>query len=128
MSKKETELYPPLPASKTGLHSRCPRCGQGPLFSGLLAVAPRCRECGLDFAFIDSDDGPAVFAITIVGVVVVALALFVEFTYAPPYWIHAALWVPLIFVLSIGLLRPIKGLLIAQQFLHRAKEGQIAEP
>ena len=66
------------------------------------------------------------FVIMIVGFVVVGLALFVEFTMAPAYWVHALLWVPLIFALSIGLLRPLKGFLIAQQYRHKAQEGQIA--
>ena len=65
----------------------------------------------------------AVCVIMIVGFIVVGLVLAVEFTIAPPYWVHAILWGPLIIGLSIGLLRPLKGFLIAQQFLHRAEEG-----
>ena len=34
---------------------------------------------------------------------------FVERTYAPPLWLHAAIWLPLTLVLSLALLRPIKG-------------------
>jgi uncharacterized protein (DUF983 family) len=125
-TKREDEaLYPPLPPTATGMRGRCPRCGEGRLFSGLLGIQPRCQACGLDFAFIDSGDGPAVFVIMIVGFIVVGLALFVEFTFAPPYWLHALLWIPLILGLSIGLLRPLKGFLIAQQYKHRAEEGRI---
>ena len=32
----------------------------------------------------------------IVGFIVVGLALFVEFTFHPPYWLHAILWIPLV--------------------------------
>ncbi len=123
--RQDQALYPPLPATTTGLRGRCPRCGEGRLFSGLLGLAPRCQACGLDFDFSDAGDGPAVFVIMIVGFIVVGLALFVEFSYGPPFWVHALLWVPLILGLSIGLLRPLKGLLIAQQYLHRAGPGQI---
>ena len=118
-------IYPPLPPTATGMRGRCPRCGEGRLFSGFLGVQPRCQACGLDFSFIDSGDGPAVFIIMIVGFIVVGLALYVEFTFAPPLWVHALLWVPLILGLSIGLLRPLKGFLIAQQYRHRAEEGRI---
>jgi uncharacterized protein (DUF983 family) len=126
MADKDQALYPTLPPTATGMRGRCPRCGQGRLFSGLLGIQPRCEQCGLDYAFADSGDGPAVFVIMIVGFIVVALALIVEFTLAPPYWVHVLLWVPLILALSIGLLRPLKGFLIAQQYRHKAQEGQIA--
>jgi uncharacterized protein (DUF983 family) len=126
MTGNDRADYPPLPPTATGMRGRCPRCGEGRLFSGFLGVQPRCQVCGLDYAFVDSGDGPAVFIIMIVGFIVVGLALFVEFTIAPPFWVHALLWVPLVLALSIGLLRPLKGFLIAQQYKHKAEEGRIA--
>ena len=60
-----------------------------------------------------------------VGFIVVGLALFVEFTFAPPYWVHAILWIPLIIILSFALLRPLKGFLLAQTYLTRVAEGRI---
>jgi uncharacterized protein (DUF983 family) len=123
---EDRALYPPLTAAETGMRGRCPRCGEGRLFSGFLTPAERCANCGLDLAaFADSGDGPAVFVIMIVGFIVVGLALFVEFTFAPPYWLHALLWIPLILILSFGLLRPLKGFLIAQTYRHRAAEGRL---
>lgn len=108
-----------------GLLGRCPRCGKGRLFGGFLALAPRCENCGLDFSFADSADGPAVFVIFISGFIVAGSALAVEVLYAPPYWVHALLWGPLILVTALGPLRPIKGLLIALQYHHEAAEGQL---
>jgi len=123
---EDRALYPPLTAAETGLHGRCPRCGQGRLFTGFLTPAERCANCGLDFTtFADAGDGPAVFVIMIVGFIVVGLALFVEFTFAPPYWVHALLWIPLIFILSFALLRPLKGFLLAQTYRTRVAEGRI---
>lgn len=121
---EDKALYPPQTAS-TGFAGRCPRCGEGRLFSGFLNVVPRCANCGLDLSFADSGDGPAVFIMMIVGFVVVGLALYVEFTFAPPLWVHAILWIPLILVLAIGMLRPLKGFLIYQQYRHRAREGRV---
>lgn len=114
----------PSPIS-TGLRGRCPRCGQGRLFAGFLRLRPACDHCGLDFAFMDSGDGPAFFIMSAVGLVVVGLALWVEFTYEPPFWVHALLWVPLTLILSAVLMRPAKGLMVALQYHHRAEEGRL---
>ena len=111
---------------KRGLAARCPRCGEGKLFDGFLALAPDCERCGLDYSFADSADGPAVFVILISGFIVVFAALAVEFTYQPPYWVHAMLWLPLIALTTLGPLRPIKGVLIALQYHHKAAEGRLS--
>jgi uncharacterized protein (DUF983 family) len=125
MTHEDRALYPPLPPTATGMRGRCPRCGEGRLFTGFLTVPPHCQVCSLDFAFADSGDGPAVFIMMIVGFIVVGLALLVEFTFHPPYWLHALLWIPLVLGLALGLLRPLKGWLIAQQYRHRAEQGQL---
>lgn len=122
---RDRALYPPLSPSSTGLHGRCPRCGEGRLFSGFLTLAPACSNCGLDYAFSDAGDGPAVFVMLIVGFIVAFLALYVEFTFQPPFWLHAVLWVPLIVILGLGALRPLKGLMIAIQYKHKAEEGRL---
>jgi uncharacterized protein (DUF983 family) len=108
-----------------GLRGRCPRCGQGRLFQGFLTLRPRCEVCGLDLTFIDTADGPAVFVMFIVGFLVVGLALWVEFAYAPPMWVHAALWLPLTLIFSLILVRPLKGIMVALQYAHRAEEGRL---
>src|SRR4051794_26274391 len=61
-----------------GIACKCPRCGKGKLYAGFLTLRPACENCGLDYAFIDSGDGPAVFIIMIAGAIVVACALIVE--------------------------------------------------
>ena len=122
---EDKALYPPLSPTQTGMRGRCPRCGEGRLFKGFLGLEKQCSACGLEYDFADSGDGPAVFIIMIVGFIVVGLALFVEFTIGPPYWVHVVLWVPLVLVLSLGLLRPLKGLMIAQQYRHRAEPGRL---
>jgi uncharacterized protein (DUF983 family) len=109
----------------TGLSGRCPSCGKGRLFAGFLTLAPRCEACGLDYSFADAGDGPAVFVILIAGFVVVASALIVEVVYQPPFWVHAALWGPLIVLVTLLPLRLIKGLLITLQFHHKAAEGRL---
>jgi uncharacterized protein (DUF983 family) len=109
----------------TGLSGRCPRCGKGKLFDGFLAVRQCCEACGLDYSFADAGDGPAVFVMFIAGFIVVGTALVVEIKYAPPLWVHAILWVPLILLVTLAPLRLIKGLLIALQYHHDAAEGRL---
>lgn len=109
---------------RAGLACACPRCGKGRLFQGFITVRPRCEACGLDYSFADAGDGPAVFIMFLAGFIVVGAALITEVLYRPPYWVHAALWLPLILVVTLGPLRPMKGLLIALQYHHKAAEGR----
>lgn len=110
------------------LLGRCPRCGEGKLYAGYLKLAPRCTSCGLSLEKFDQGDGPAVFVILIAGFVICGLALWTEVTYSPPYWVHLVLWGPLTLILTLGLLRPLKTLMVAQQYRMRAEEGRLEEP
>lgn len=114
-------------ALRSALTCACPRCGQGPLFTGplTLTLAPRCTRCDLDYAFMDSGDGPAVFAILILGFLVLGGALLVEFKLGPPVWVHVLLWGPVTFALAFLLLRLLKATLIALQFRHAAGEARL---
>ena len=103
----------------TGLACRCPRCGTGKLYDGLLRVAPRCGSCGLDLSAQDSGDGPAVFVIFVAGFLAVLLAYIVEMTFAPPAIVHLAYQIPFVTGISILLLRIFKAVLIAYQFKHK---------
>ena len=123
MSDERT--YPPVSPLVAGVMCRCPRCGKGKLFDGFLSLPPQCNVCGLDYAFIDAGDGPAVFIMLLGGAVVVAAALITEVEFHPPYWLHAVLWLPLILLVTLGPLRPMKGLMIALQFHHKAAEGRV---
>ena len=76
------------------------------------------------YAMFDAGDGPAVFVVLIVGAIVCAGALYVEFTFSPPYWVHAVLWVPLIVILSLTFLRLSKSTLLVLQYKHKAGEGR----
>ena len=106
-----------------GALGRCPNCGDGPLFDGFLKVAPRCAACGFDFARVDSGDGPAVFVIFIAGFIAAFGILLTEIFFHPPIWVHFVVWLPIAAALSLGLLRPLKGLMIAAQFANRASEA-----
>jgi uncharacterized protein (DUF983 family) len=97
---------------------RCPECGRGKLFRGLLDVRATCDACGLDLSAHDSGDGPAVFVILIVGGLAVTLAFMVENAFTPPIWVHLIYQIPFVLGASILLLRPMKATLIALQYHH----------
>jgi uncharacterized protein (DUF983 family) len=109
------------------LRGICPRCGNAPLFSGLVGFAPKCRACGLDYSSFNVGDGPAAFLIFIVGGLVVGLAIWVELRFSPPFWVHILLWVPVATALTLGLLRLAKGLLLALEYKNRAREARLQD-
>ncbi|HEX3520621.1 MAG TPA: DUF983 domain-containing protein [Stellaceae bacterium] len=110
--------FPAISPIRAALGCRCPRCGQGRLFTGLLSVRGACEVCGLDLSGQDAGDGPAVFVILFLGLIVVALAALVEMKFSPPIWIHLVLWTPFIIIGAIAMLRPLKAGLIALQYRH----------
>ena len=87
--------------SAAGLGRKRPRCGRG--LKGLPEVRER-REIRC-LSNHDAGDGPAVFVVFLVGAVAAGLGL--EIAFAPPAW------VPVIAALSVALLRPFKGVLMA---------------
>ena len=97
------------------------------MFQGFLDLAPRCNACGLDYSFADAGDGPAVFVTLLAGFVVVALALWVEVAYEPPMWVYVVVFFPLTLIICLGLLRPLKGFMVAAQYHHKAEEGRLKE-
>jgi uncharacterized protein (DUF983 family) len=102
----------------------CPRCGNGRLFDGFLKLRPSCQSCGLSYDFAGADDGPAVFVILGAGAVMAGLVLWTEVTYAPPLWVHAVVFLPLTLVVCLGMLRPLKAVLVHRQYATRAAEGR----
>ena len=105
---------------KFATFGRCPRCGRGHLFAGYLLVVDKCSECGLDLGGEDAADGPAVFIMLFVGLIVAGLVFWLELTYQPPTWVHMVIWPPVILILSLGALRPFKGAFIGVQYKYRS--------
>ncbi|QAY76669.1 DUF983 domain-containing protein [Sphingosinicella sp. BN140058] len=112
---------------RSGLLGLCPRCGARTLYQGAVRFAPTCRACGLDFGAFNVGDGPAAFLVLIVGAIVTGLAIALELGASPPFWVHVLLWLPLTAVLVVGSLRVAKGFLLALEYRHRAREGQIVD-
>ena len=118
-----SDEFPPVSPVSAGLMARCPRCGNGKLFRGFLTLAPACSQCGLDYAFVDAGDGPAVFVTLLAGTVAVGAALYIDAVYEPPIWVHLVVSLPLTVLLCLSILRPTKGLLVALQYKNKAEQS-----
>lgn len=107
---------------RAALACRCPRCGEGHLFTGLLTIPDHCPVCDLDLKGHDSGDGPAVAVTFLLGPILIGAALAVEFNFSPPLWVHAVLWPIVAVPLAIVLLRPLKAAAVGIQYRRRSVE------
>ena len=104
---------------------RCPRCGARTLFDGIIAFAPACRACHLDFSSHNVGDGAAALAMLVIGALIVPAALVVHFTLRPPLIVDLLLWPLVATGLTLGLLRVTKAALITAEHQRGAREGRL---
>ena len=105
---------PPLAtALGRGLLGRCPACGKAHLFNGFLRVVDACAVCHAPLGSARADDAPPYFVILITAHIVVPLILIMQRLGDPSNLELSAIFLPLTLVLSLGLLRPVKGGVVA---------------
>jgi uncharacterized protein (DUF983 family) len=110
-----------------GFFGRCPACGEGKMFRKFLKVNDSCPQCGEELHHHRADDFPAYLVIVIVGHILVPIILAVETEFAPAYWIHALLWGPAVLGMTLGLIQPVKGAVVAMQWflgMHGFEESK----
>lgn len=112
----------PVSLYKSGFGFKCPKCGKGNIYSGLLVVAEYCPVCNLALREHDAGDGPAFFAMFLGCIIVTTLALLVESLYSPPLWLHAVIWTPFTIITAVINLKIIKAFLIALQYRYRKSD------
>lgn len=112
------------PVWRAALFGLCPECGAPTLFDGPVRFRDRCGACGLDYSRYNVGDGPAAFLTLIIGALLIALALILDFAVQPPLWVHVLLWVPLTAAAVVYGLRVAKGALIASEHQRQAAEGR----
>ena len=112
---------------EAALFAMCPRCGERTVFDGLIQFADRCSACDLDYAKFNVGDGPAAFLTMVVGAVVVALAVWLQLSVEPPWWVHVLLWLPLIVAGVVGGLRLTKAWLLITEYRRGAQEHRHEE-
>jgi len=131
MSDDEQARAGALPANRSGpawiawcgWKGRCPRCGEGHMFKSWLKLADRCERCGLDYRFAAPDDGPAFFSLCIVALPLIFVVVWIQVAFEPPWWVHLLTSFPLLVAGCLLPLRPIKGWLVASQYVHKAQEA-----
>src|SRR4051812_3793488 len=79
-------------AVRRGMAKHCPACGRAPLFAAYLKVRDVCPSCGTELHHHRADDAPPYFTMVIVGHIVIGAVLAAERMFAPPTWMHLALW------------------------------------
>lgn len=109
--------------AKAALFGLCPSCGAKTLFEGPVKFAPRCRACGLNYDKFNVGDGPAAFLTLIIGALTVALALMLDFSVKPPFWVHALIWIPFTTAAVMLGLRVSKAALLASEYVNNAREA-----
>lgn len=113
----------PIAWGQVALFGLCPKCGSRTLYTGLIEFTPSCRNCGLDFGKFNVGDGPAGFLTLIIGALMVGLALWLDFTFQPPFWVHAMIWIPVTAAAVVYGLRIGKAALLASEYHHNAHEA-----
>ena len=119
--------YPPVSPYTAGFSGKCPRCGQGALFDGYLALKKDCDICKLDFEKADSGDGPAVFVIFIVGFLAVVLAVIARYVWYAPIFVAFLVSSVAAIAMIFALLPPLKATMIALQFKHKAAQAVLGD-
>jgi uncharacterized protein (DUF983 family) len=106
-----------------GWRGLCPRCGKGHMFKSWLKVTDRCEACGLDYRFAAPDDGPAFFSLCIIALPLIFVVVWIQVAFDPPAWVHLVTSLPLMAAGCLLPLRPIKGWLVASQYVNRSQEA-----
>ncbi len=112
-----------LTGMRRGAAGHCPNCGAGNAFAGYLRVVLACASCGHKLGTYRADDAPPYFTILLVGHIIVPLMLLLEKSQAPEMWIHMAIWLPATLVLSLVVLRPIKGAVLGVMWSTGSEGG-----
>lgn len=119
---------PLWPALRRGLARRCPRCGEGRLFHGLLTVRHACGRCGLALDGHRADDAPPYLTILLVGHLVIPGVVATERWLAPTPPTTALIWAAVAVALVLALLPSVKGAIVGLQWAQGMHGFEPAEP
>ena len=109
--------------AEAALFGCCPRCHARTLFDGPVKFAERCSACGLDFTRFNVGDGPAGFLTLIIGALITGLAIWLDLSVRPPFWVHIVIWVPVTVAAVLAGLRVSKALLLIAEYRNKAGEA-----
>ncbi len=100
-------------ALRRGLMMKCPACGEAPAFDGYLKVRPVCPRCGAPLGRAPSDDAPPYITLLISLHLMAIILVLADRGDALNEVTGLAIFVPLIIILELALLRPVKGATLA---------------
>ena len=103
-------------AALRGLRNHCPRCDHKPLFARYLKPVERCAGCGQDWTLHQADDFPAYIAIFISGHLLAPVLIAAGSRELLPMGWLALIAVVGALLLTIVMLQPAKGAVIALQY------------
>ncbi len=118
-SKVPSDRRALLPALKNGLRCRCPKCGEGKLFSSYAKSVEVCDTCDEEIFHHRADDLPAYLNLAITGHIVVGMYLLTDRYYDMSPWVEVSLWAALAVIMTVLILQPIKGWVIGLQWANR---------
>lgn len=107
------------PAMMKGLCGNCPSCGETKLFTGGLKVQDKCLNCNEEFHHHRADDLPAYLNIFVVGHVVVALIMIALKWDIVGMWTGMFITIGVAILVSIFMMRPLKGMVVGAQWAMR---------
>lgn len=110
---------PFMAALPHALAGRCPACGSAPLFARFLKPVDHCRACGQDWTHQQADDFPAYIVIFLVGHILVPMVISANMRFDLPLLAQMLAWPTLTAILSLLMIQPVKGAVIAWQWAHR---------
>lgn len=99
-----------------GIHGRCPRCGEAKLFPRFLKPVSRCARCDQDWSHQSADDFPAYVSLFLTGHLMAPFIIGLTRSAGFSLLGLGLIILPMTLVLSIGLLQPAKGAIIALQW------------
>jgi uncharacterized protein (DUF983 family) len=95
-----------------GINRKCPACGQGPLFSGYLAVIPDCPRCDNDNEQYPSDDFAPYITIFLVLHLMVPILFAADRAWDMSVGLEMAVALPIFLISTMALLPFAKGAVI----------------
>lgn len=108
-----------LTSTMRGMLCKCPACGEGKVFDGFLNIKANCEVCGEDLSQHRADDLPAYLNIFLVGHIVVGFMAFMMTFKLVDMWTMMALTILLCIASAFFLMRPLKGMVLGNQWALR---------
>ncbi|MCP5362229.1 MAG: DUF983 domain-containing protein [Hyphomicrobiales bacterium] len=109
---------------KAGFSLKCPACGKGKLYRGLLKVADCCEICQFPIKDHDAGDAPAYISLFLIAILASIILFVIEIVYEPPLWVHFVIQGGFIIGGSVRCLVYAKALMIAFDMKYNPSRKQ----